>query len=569
MNNDRREDCSAAPASVPFRASRIVWMVVLFLTVAVGSCLSQTQRTTKRPATLELPPEEEKSALSIVQPAGVALESTVNPEDYFVGPSDVIAVNIWMSPPLSFPLTVTPEGTLIIPSVGEVTVSDLPLAHAKEKVLGEVRKKYLHADITATLVKPRPIIVNVTGNVLHSGLLTLTGADRANKALEEANKLSKYQTDDDLKAILKGMSTRYIVLKHRDGSQERVDIPKYQATHQNRWNPYLREGDLIVVPQKNLMTGAIAVYGQINAPGRFEFVEGDSLLDAIRFVQGMTNRANGEKAIFSRMNVDGKTLSTQIINLPEIVAGREPNIALQPGDRIIIQQKADMRGDFNVDIRGEVSQPGTYPITVNSTHLSEVILQAGGFTESAALNSAQVLRQPLDPDKVADERLLSLRGEPAGDDSGGFSVETDLRIRRAPVTVDFEKLFLQKDTTQDIILQAEDQILIPSRQKTVYVFGQVALPGHIPFVHGRDSKYYIEKAGGFTGRANGGSLKIIKAKTKQWLEPGATTIEEGDYIWVPESPDRPFSYYMTIASQSAAVLSVIIGIAFIVQQANK
>ncbi|HEY6193253.1 MAG TPA: hypothetical protein VI215_13095, partial [Bacteroidota bacterium] len=146
---------------------------------------------------------------------------------------------------------------------------------------------------------------------------------------------------------------------------------------------------------------------------------------------------------------------------------------------------------------------------------------------------------------------------------------TELRIKRAPVAVDFEKLFLQRDSTEDIILQAEDQIFIPSRQKTVYVFGQVVIPGHIVYVRGRDPKYYIEKAGGYTSRANSGSLKVIKAKTKQWLEPGSTTIEEGDYLWVPQEPDRPFSYYMTIASQSAAVLSVIIGIAFIVQQSNK
>ena len=544
-------------------------MLVLLLIIAAGFSLGQTQRSAKKPDTIDLLPEAEKSPLGIMQPAGVALESTVKPEDYYLGPSDIIAVNIWMSPPLSFPLTVTPEGTLIIPSVGEVMVANLTLAHAKERILAEIRKKYLRADITATLVKPRPIIVSIVGNVLHPGLLSLTGADRADKAIEEANKLSRLESQDDLRPILNAMSTRYVVLKHRDGSQDRVDIPKYQATHENRWNAYLREGDLIVVPKKSFITGTIAVYGQINSPGRFEFVEGDSVLDAIRFGHGVTERAIGEKAILSRFNEDGKTISTRIINVSEIMAGREPNFSLQPGDRIVIQQKADTRGDYNVDIGGEVIQPGTYPITIDATHLSEVIRQAGGFTDAAALNSAQVLRQSQHPENNDYERLQSLRGEPAGNDSGGYTVETDLRISRAPVSVDFEKLFLQKDSTQDIILQAEDQIFVPSRQKTVYVFGQVALPGHIPFVRGRESKYYIEKAGGFTGRANSGSLKVIKAKTKQWLEPGSTTIEEGDLVWVPQEPDRPFSYYMTIASQSAAILSVIIGVAFIVQQANK
>src|SRR5207302_152953 len=110
--------------------------------------------------------------------------STVDPEKYYVGPSDVIGVNLWMSPPISFSLTVTPEGTLIIPTVGEVMVSGQTLTDAKKKILREVRKKYLTAEITSTLMRPRPIIVNITGNVLHPGLYTRNGADRVNMVIQ-------------------------------------------------------------------------------------------------------------------------------------------------------------------------------------------------------------------------------------------------------------------------------------------------------------------------------------------------------------------------------------------------
>jgi len=95
------------------------------------------------------------------------------------------------------------------------------------------------------------------------------------------------------------------------------------------------------------------------------------------------------------------------------------------------------------------------------------------------------------------------------------------------------------------------------------------LPGHVPFVDGKDAKYYIEKAGGFTDHANKGELKIIKAKTKQWLAPGDTRLEEGDFIWIPAEADRPFGYYMTVASQAATVLSVILGVAILAVQISK
>ncbi|MBI1807847.1 MAG: SLBB domain-containing protein [Ignavibacteria bacterium] len=545
---------------------------IILLLVISPSWLRLSSQERQRPK----PVEElgntllERSAAATAQSSGVALESTVDPEKYFVGPSDVIAVNIWMSPPLNLSLTVTPEGTLIIPTVGEVMVADLTLAEAKAKILREARKKYLSVEITATLVKPRPIIVSVTGHVLNAGLYTLSAVDRAHRAIEEANKLSRTQFPEDLDPYSKEMSTRNIVLKHKDGSQDRVDIPKYFATHEDRWNPYLREGDIIVVPKKSRMKNVFAVYGQVNVPGRFEFVDGDSVLDAIRIVHGTTRLALADQTLFSRLNEDGSILSTRTINIPAIMEGREANIALEPGDRIIVRGKNDLREDYNVDLKGEVVYPGTYPITKNRTHLSEVVRQAGGFTDFAALTSAQVSHRSEEEMRNAEgDQALSMRGGVATQDSAGFALETDLRLRRQAVTVDLARLFLQNDSTQDIILQAEDEIIIPRRQQTIYVFGQVAEPGHIPYAQGKEPKYYVSRAGGFTGRANTGHLTIIKAKTKQWLSPDDTKLEEGDYIWVPTDPDRPFSYYMTIASQAATVLSVIIGVAVVISQVTK
>ncbi|HZY11033.1 MAG TPA: polysaccharide biosynthesis/export family protein, partial [Bacteroidota bacterium] len=121
---------------------------------------------------------QDKIPAGVVQPAGVALESAIDPEKYFIGPSDAIAVNIWTNPPLNFLLTVTPEGTLIIPTIGEIFITDITLTKAKERIIKEIRKKYTTGTISATLVRPRPIVVLVTGNVESPGRFTLTSVDR-------------------------------------------------------------------------------------------------------------------------------------------------------------------------------------------------------------------------------------------------------------------------------------------------------------------------------------------------------------------------------------------------------
>jgi polysaccharide export outer membrane protein len=493
----------------------------------------------------------EKKGLSVVQQPGVPLESTIDPEKYFVGPSDIISVNIWMSPPINFTLTVSPEGTLIIPTVGEVQVAELTLAKAKEKILLEARKKYLAVDVTATLIKPRPIIVTVTGSVLKPGLFTLTAVDRVHKVLEEANKPSQSPPE---------MSMRNIVLKHNDGLIDRVDLVKFLATKDDKWNPYLREGDVVIVPRKNQIKNVIGIYGEVNSPGRYEFVEGDSLHDIFEIGMGFTRLAMKDSVEFTRLNIDGTILTPKIIDL---LNGTQPDFKLEPGDRIVVKAKKELREDYRVHISGEVAYPGTYPITKNRTKLSEVISQAGGFTEFAALKSAELNRRSVQASDVEIERLLSSRGGVSAEDSLDYYLETELRLRKEIVNVDFEKLFMQSDSAQDVILQGEDYIFVPSVKKTIYIFGQVVSPGHIPFVQGKTAEYYVKKGGGFTERARKGDMKIIKGKNKQWLAPDETTIEDGDYVWIPKDPERPFSYYMTIASQAATVLSVIISMALV------
>ncbi len=548
-------------------------VLLLALVPSWSSLQSQERKTAKQAEEFNIPSAQtqltdERAAMTAGQ-STIALESTIEPDRYIVGPSDLFSVNIWMSPPLNFSLPVTPEGSLIVPTVGEIAVANLPLAKVKEKVLGEMRKRYLRVDMSVTLLKPRQVMVTVLGHVLNPGVYTLNAAERVGRAMDASNLMKRTQSDADVVLVKKEMSVRNVTVRHRDGTEERVDLPKYLATHDGQWNPYLREGDVIVVPRRPEFKSTIAVYGQVNAPGRFEFVQGDRLNDAIQLAQGTTALALRDRAIFSRLGEDGATISNTTVNLDDIAAGRAENTPLQPGDRVVVQRKAEERADYNVDIKGEVLYPGTYPITKDRSRLSAVIAMAGGFTENASLGTAYVLRRSVPTESQEANRILSMRGEPANDDSIGFALASELRFAHEEVSVDFVKLFVKKDSAQDVVLHPEDQIVIPSKLKSVYVFGQVAAPGHIPLVEGKPVEYYIEKAGGLTDHANGGSVKVIKGKTRQWLSPHDAVLEDGDYVWIPSEPNHPFSYYMNIASQAATVVSVMIGIGVLIVQVTK
>ena len=191
-----------------------------------------------------------------------ALEGPVDPEKYFIGPSDILSVNIWVSPPLNFSLTVTPEGTLIIPTIGEVRITDLPLGEAKKRVIDEIKKKYLTGTPSVTLLRPRQITVTVTGAVRNPGKHVLYATDRVDKAvltadINQKDILSEPTVTTNTAGIRKDeaeefderkQSKRDIHLTRRTGEIFYADVLRYYATKDDQWNPLLREGDEIFVP---------------------------------------------------------------------------------------------------------------------------------------------------------------------------------------------------------------------------------------------------------------------------------------------------------------------------------
>jgi protein involved in polysaccharide export with SLBB domain len=144
--------------------------------------------------------------------------------------------------------------------------------------------------------------------------------------------------------------------------------------------------------------------------------------------------------------------------------------------------------------------------------------------------------------------------------------DLEAHLRRGTVAVDFVRLFEKNDKSQDVLLVDEDVINIPNSLKTIYVYGQVAKPGFVAYQQGADVRYYISQAGGFGEEAESGKIRVIKGKTREWVHPSDTTIEPGDYIWVPKDIKYPFSYYMNIASQAASLVSVVLSMTLIVLQ---
>jgi protein involved in polysaccharide export with SLBB domain len=513
------------------------------------------------------------------------MDGPVDPREYIVGPGDIYSVNIWISPPLNLQLPVTPEGSIIIPTVGEVSVAGLHLDAAKEKIAAEIRKKYISGNISFTLLTPRVFEVRVTG----FGFLEATVYVQATGRAQDAIALAKNQTDELLNTMnMTGEGTkstklsreeaqklsvqgslRHIEIRHRDGTESKADIERFIATRERTCNPLLRDGDVVIVPARNILRDFVGVYGAVNGEGAYEFVDGDSLMSMIQIARGCSPLADSSHVAITRTDAAGDTMQTISADLTAIAAGASPNVSLQRGDRIVVREKTELRRDYKVHMEGEVLYPGYYPITRDSSRLSEIIKRAGGLKETASLEASHILRDSKPSEKVKIDQLENARGRTSQEDSAYYHVESEIRMNGELVVADFVSLFANNDKTKDVILRDGDRIIIAQKVHTVYVFGQVVQPGHVQFSSNQSYKYFIDKAGGFADDAVKGDVHIIKANSKQWLSPGETTIEEGDYIWVPKEPYRPFSYYIQIYGQLFGIVGTLVTVAVLVVQLKK
>lgn len=119
------------------------------------------------------------------------------------------------------------------------------------------------------------------------------------------------------------------------------------------------------------------------------------------------------------------------------------------------------------------------------------------------------------------------------------------------IKTDFYRLFIQGDTNEDLAIEPNDVIFIPTNtDKNVYVMGAVNMPKFIEFRDGLTVMEAILEAGGFTKFANPNDTTIyrkdearkeiaIPVKMKRLINSGDLKQNEklkpGDYIVVKES----------------------------------
>lgn len=379
-----------------------------------------------------------------------------------------------------------------------------------------------------------------------------------------------------LKTEIDEYAERGVILKHIDGSEQKVDLKKFRLTADFQENPYLLNGDVLVFPRLDWQRNFIEVEGAVNKPITFQFVEGDKVSDALLFSRGINPAYDNIKGIeITRLSYDG--MSEEIIAISQ-----EDNIELQRGDRVRVVADETQKRDFKVLIGGEVNKPGYIFITKDQTTIKEVIEKAGGFKANADLLNGEIIRgnvlsqtsrsanapwqdrrRPFDLmafNANIDLLMMNRMADIEVEDSLSLIQDNVLRNARAGVTIDFRQVLNDSSSDSKFIVKDGDLIYVPEISDLVYVYGQVMNPGYIDYVDSVDYDYYISKSGGIGNRAKD-EVYLIKSKTRAWIDmtddEHEYVIESGDYIWVPKDIPRNFDYYLARTARIAAVIGAV------------
>lgn len=500
-----------------------------------------------------------------------AYREVIESGNYLVGGGDEFLI---FAPGMQSPVMnrVSAEGGIFIPKVGNVAVAGLRLSAASKAVQERFAEVVRVGELTFELYQPRSFPVTVVGLVGKPGIYSANGVERVSQVIERAGGLLPEASRrdirlvkvSDLKPLERERLARFMTLGQafegpNVGVIKRVDFDMYEVAGQSRFNPFVEDGDVVII---NASAGRIGSFGALKRPGFYNLVPGDKVSDLLHLSLGTASDVDSSNVRLFRYQADNKTRISLDLDMKAIAEGDSvADLELTSNDWLNVGSVPEFQPRSEVFISGEVVFPGYYVISPQGMSLRDLIELAGGFTEFASLPEARIVRRAsLDNSgtsragaEMIDPEFERIRFVPVSerteDENQYFIMKS--RERVGQMSVDWNGLFKQGDERHNIPLLPGDELHVPRRSDAIIISGAVGQPGSVIYDSSFTALDYIDRAGGFGWRASK-DVRLIKALSGEVKRvKDGVRIQPGDRIWVKERPERD---YWMIFSQAMGII---------------
>lgn len=393
------------------------------------------------------------------------------PQNYVLGPGDVVYVDIYGATQKTEELTISPDGEVVVEGYGPIRLSGLTVDQANSRLRSTLGTRYASSTIKATVGQTRTIMVNVMGEVKTPGSYTLSAFATVFHALYMAGGISDIGTLRNIKVYRQGKLVT------------QVDVYDYILNGKLTGNIRLMDNDVIQVSTFDCL---VNVTGKVKRPMYYEMKKNESMQSLLKYAGGFANDAYTQSVRVVRKT--GRQYA--VFNVTEFDMS---SFRVADGDSVSVDSILP-RYENMVEVKGEVFRPGMYQLGNEVNSVGTLLKMAEGVTEDAFTARGVMHRMKKD-------RTLEV------------------------ISVDVQGILDGK--VADIPLQNEDVLFIPTRQisqteQTITIHGEVVYPGIYKYADNETLEDFVLQAGGLKESAS--IMKVDVARRK--FNPEALTTEK-------------------------------------------
>jgi len=470
------------------------------------------------------------------------VSNTPIPSEYPLGPGDELMIRGWGSIDIDYRATIDRNGTISIPTIGNVALAGVKAGEAQNVIRAAVGRLYKGVTVNVTFGQLRAMTVYVVGQANRPGTYTVSSLSTLVTALFASGGPNA------------NGSMRHVQVKRGGKVAAELDLYAFIAKGDKSADIKLQDGDTIYIPPAG---GFVALTGKVNSPAVFELKTGSDTVESLLDVAGgLPVVADPRRAFLERIDPSrNRPRSVEEFALE----GAGLKRVLKNGDVLNITSITPSFGNAVV-LRGNVDQPVRAPfkngmrisdlipsreylISRKSTRRQNHVVSAtedgrnadavpndtvaygnNGYAnaDNTGMRAPNRTRNGRNVASGEDERNTNVEAESIATSIGGLIDQinwdyaviervnrTDLSVKLIPFNLG--KVFTNPQGPDNVQLQPGDTVTIFSqndvavpmdkRQVFVRVEGEVNVPGVYQMTAGDTLQTLLAKAGGPTPNA--------------------------------------------------------------------
>lgn len=316
------------------------------------------------------------------------------PKNYILSAGDELLINVWGDSELNLKLKVSSEGTILVPSLGPVSVGGLTVEAAENRIrqeLGRIMSTLsgntdgANTFVSVSLSQIRSIKVNIVGEVIAPGTYTLPSFATLFNALYAAGGINEIG------------SLRGIKVYRKSKEVAQLDVYDYLLNGKYEANIRLEENDMIIIPPYDQLA---VVRGKVKRNRIFEMKKGETLQQLLNMTGGFTGDAYTKDVRIKRKAGSRYQIAT-------VTEDKYSTFIMMDADSLMVDSVIPFY-ENRLTITGAVWRPGEYELSPTVNSVKGLVKQAAGLKGDEFAGRAQITR--LNEDFTTTVIAVDIRG---------------------------------------------------------------------------------------------------------------------------------------------------------------